>query len=98
MVKVDSFVKLHLMMALNNGETYGYELMKNLESKLGKKVSAANIYPFLKELKQNKLVVCKQEGREKIYSLTRQGKAFTNNILLKFNELIQESLKNKLTK
>jgi len=98
MVKVDSFVKLHTLISLNNGQKNGYELIKELEHKLDKKISASHIYPFLKELKQNYLVSYKQIGREKIYNLTESGNKFVNETLLKFNEIVQESLKRKITK
>ena len=70
MVKVDSLLKLHVLISLNNKEKTGYELMKELGNKLDKKISSSHIYPFLKELKENYYVNVKQLGREKIYHLT----------------------------
>jgi DNA-binding PadR family transcriptional regulator len=97
-VKVDTVLKLHIMISLNEGSKHGYELMKLLEQSLSKKISAANIYPFLKELKQKKYVIYKQTGREKIYTLTPSGKKFVDNTLLKFHEIIKKSIEHKLTK
>ncbi|MEK6933153.1 MAG: PadR family transcriptional regulator [Nanoarchaeota archaeon] len=98
MVKVDSLVKLHTLISLNNSEKHGYELMKELSSKLDKKISSSNVYPFLKELKENYYVNVRQLGREKIYHLTANGNKFVNETLLRFNEVLQESLKRKITK
>ena len=98
MVKVDSLLKLHVLISLNNKEKTGYGLMKELGNKLDKKISSSHIYPFLKELKENYYVNVKQLGREKIYHLTENGVKFVNEILLKFNEVIQESLKRRITK
>ncbi len=98
MVKVDSLIKLHTLILLNNKERNGYELIKELEKKLNKKISASHVYPFLKELKENYFVNLRQLGREKIYNLTKNGENFVNETLLKFNDVIQESLKRKLTK
>ncbi len=97
MVKVDSLVKLHTIISLNNSEKNGYNLMKELSNKLDRKISSSHVYPFLKELKENYFVNARQIGREKIYNLTENGKKFVNETLLKFNEVIQESLKTKLT-
>lgn len=97
MIKVDSFIKLHTLISLNSDEKNGYELIKELEAKLGKKISASHIYPFLKELNQANHVKYRENGREKIYSLTRPGKIFVKNTLTKFHDIIQESLKQKLT-
>jgi len=98
MVKVDSLIKLHTIISLNNNNKYGYELMKELSNKLDKRISASHVYPFLKELKQNYFVNYRKLGREKIYNLTDSGKKFVNETLLRFNEVIQESLKRKLSK
>ena len=98
MIKVDSLIKLHILISLNNGQKNGYELIKELENKLNKNISASHIYPFLKELKENYYVNYKQIGREKIYNLTEAGEEFVNETLLRFNEVIQESLKRKITK
>ena len=70
MVKIDSLLNLHILISLNNKERTGYELMKELSNKLDKKISSSNIYPFLKELKENYYVNVRQLGRERIYSLT----------------------------
>lgn len=98
MVKVDSLIKLHTIISLNKDIKHGYELMKELENKLDRKISASHIYPFLKELKQNKFVDYKKNGRGKFYNLTPSGKKFVNSTLLKFHEIIQESIQHKLTK
>lgn len=97
-LKVDTLVKLHIVIQLNQCETYGYEILKNLEDTLGKKISAANIYPFLKELTEKKYLTYEQTGREKTYTLTKMGKEFVKNTLLKFHEIIKESIKPMLTK
>ena len=98
MVKVDSLIKLHTLILLNNEPRTGYSLMKNLSKKLDKKISASHVYPFLKELKENYYVSLKHLGREKIYTLTQTGTKFVNETLLRFNTIIQESLKRRLTK
>ena len=98
MVKIDSLLNLHILISLNNKERTGYELMKELSNKFDKKISSSNIYPFLKELKENYYVNVRQLGREKLYNLTSSGGKFVNETLLKFNEIIQESLKTQLTK
>ena len=98
MVKVNSLIKLHILISLNSGQKHGYELIKELESKLSKKISASHIYPFLKELKKASYVVYQKHKREKIYKLTPPGKKFVHATLLKFHEIIQESIKEKIKK
>ena len=98
MIKVDSLIQLHTIISLNNSPKHGYELIKELEEKLNKKISSSNVYPFLKELKKNDYVTYKKIKRGKVYTLTSKGKRFINETLSKFNNIIQESLRKKLTK
>jgi DNA-binding PadR family transcriptional regulator len=98
MIKVDNLLKLHVLISLNNGEKHGYEIMKELSKKLNKKISASHVYPFLKQLKESYYVKLRKLGKEKIYTLTDIGKKFVDETLLKFNEIIHESLKRKITK
>ncbi|MBI4149329.1 helix-turn-helix transcriptional regulator [Candidatus Woesearchaeota archaeon] len=97
MLKVDSFIKLYLLIALQKGKRHGYELMKELEAKLGKAISAAHIYPFLKGLQKRKYVRAIRGARSTAYTLTRNGNSFVTKTLLQFHEIIQESLRKKLT-
>ena len=97
MPKIDSFIKLYLLIALRRGRRHGYELMKELEGKLGRRISAAHIYPFLKELRQHGLIRLGAKARGKVYSLTQKGSAFAAKTLHQFHDIIQESLRKKLT-
>ncbi len=98
MIKVDNFVKLHVLISLNAQPRHGYELMKEVEKSLDKRISASHIYPFLKELDKKKLVRAKQNDREKVYSLTVEGKQFVKKTLLRFQGMVQKSLQELLTK
>ena len=52
MVKIQNFSRMYALMLLAASPRHGYELIKELEHSLGKKISAAEVYPFLKELKK----------------------------------------------
>jgi len=96
-LKVDTVLKLNIIISLKKENTHGYDIMKSLEENLGRKISASLIYPFLKQMKSRKYVTVKQEGREKKYSLTPNGKSFVNKTLMKFHEVIKESISDMLT-
>lgn len=98
-VKIDSLVKLYTLLLLKNSSIHGYDIIKTLKHNLNKNISPSHIYPFLKELKQNKLINIKEqkERKKKLYILTDKGEEFTNSTLTKIDHLLDIALKHKLT-
>ena len=97
--KISSLIKLSVLLLLNEGRKYGYEIIKELEKRIDKKVSPGEIYPFLKNLRKYNLVITKRAGNrdKKIYSLTNAGKKFITGITNKFNTLIDSAVKSRLS-
>lgn len=60
----------------------GYGLIKIIEETSGWKPSYGSIYPQLEQLTNEGLVTFKEEGRKKIYSLTKKG----DDALTRFSE------------
>ena len=91
--------KFYTILLLNENPKHGYELMRELEEKLGKKISASQVYPFLGILKKNKLIKNeKVEGRDKrVYKLTREGRKFVSNFIQKSSDLILIAIEPELT-
>lgn len=73
-LKVTNLVKLYILFLINEKPRHGYEIIKEVERKMKKKVSAGEVYPFLKILKNCGYVVSKRVGEKKVYSLTQNGK------------------------
>ena len=98
-VKVTNMVKFCSLYLLATGPKHGYELMKELEEKLGRKISASNIYPFLDILIKNRLIKVQKTGKreKKTYILTREGKKFTKNMFNRFGDLVDIAIEPKLT-
>ena len=61
------------MKLLKEGERTGYDLIKIIESELGWKPSSGTIYPILNELKKGNYIKVKEEGRKKLYLITKKG-------------------------
>lgn len=98
-VKISSLVKFYTILLLNEESKHGYDLMKELEKKLGRKISTSQVYPFLNILKKNKLIEIKKIGerKKKIYKLTKKGKKFINSFLQRFGNLLHIAIEPKLT-
>ena len=98
-IKVGSLIKFYTILLLNESPKHGYELMKELEEKLGRKVSTSQVYPFLQTLEKNGLIKIEKKGRreKKIYSLTREGRHFVDSILSRFGDLIHVAIEPKLS-
>ncbi|MEM3723531.1 MAG: helix-turn-helix transcriptional regulator, partial [Candidatus Hadarchaeales archaeon] len=54
---VTNLTKFYTLALLAKGPKHGYELMEELEKKIGKKPSAGQIYPLLKKLENKGLIV-----------------------------------------
>jgi DNA-binding PadR family transcriptional regulator len=61
------------MWILRKKDMYGQELAEELERMRGTKPNSGTIYPALKELEKQGMVVTRKEGRKKIYKLTDAG-------------------------
>ena len=98
-VKVNNMIKFCTLYLLATGPKHGYELMKELEDKLGRKVSASNVYPFLDILIKNKLIKIKKTGKreKKTYILTDYGRKFPKGMFNRFGDLIDIAIEPKLT-
>ncbi len=97
-LKISSLIKLSVLLLLKGSGKYGYELIKTIGKNFGKKISAGEIYPFLKALRQHGLVIDKDSGsrEKKIYSLTKKGKVFTRDALKRFDLIIDSAVKDKV--
>ena len=96
--KISSLIKLSVLLLLKGSGKYGYEIIKTIGKDIGKKISAGEIYPFLKTLRQHGLVTAKDSGsrEKKIYSLTKKGKSFTRDVLKRFDLIIDSAVKDRI--
>lgn len=98
-VKIGSLVKFYTILLLSDGSRHGYDLMKELEEKLGKKVSASQVYPFLRILEKNRVIKVEKVGdrEKKIYKITDNGKRFVNSFVGRFGNLMHIAIEPKLS-
>ena len=99
-VKVTNLVKFYTILLLNKGPMHGYELIKELEECMVKRISASHVYPFLKILEKNKLIILKKAGKreKKEYVLTKEGKKFVDNMTSRFSMMVDASVAKKIRK
>lgn len=98
-IKINNMVKFCTLYLLTTGSKHGYDLMKELEEKLGRKISASNVYPFLNILRKNRLIKFDKIGKrdKKIYNLTPEGKKFTKQMFNKFGDLISIAIEPRIS-
>jgi len=73
-INLRGFLSFHILHELRRKRLCGDELAETIGKKKSSKLTPGTIYPALKNLRHNKLVTFRQEGRKKIYTLTPQGK------------------------
>ncbi len=69
-----------VLIQLNETSHTGYSLMNGLKESLGKKPSAGSIYPLLTNLLENGFVSIEEDGRKKIYSITKKGRSALDDL------------------
>lgn len=71
---IRGFLNILVLKELDEGPKSGYELMKRMEERIGTKPSPGSVYPLLDQLKKDRLVTFRGDGRAKEYRLTAEGK------------------------
>jgi DNA-binding PadR family transcriptional regulator len=96
-VKITNMVKFYAVLLLNHKPMHGYEIIMEIGDKIGRKISAGQIYPFLQSMQKNGyLVHGKPEEREKkLYHLTPKGKKFVAEMIGRFGGIIEGIVESK---
>ena|SRR3989338_11104337 len=97
---MQSMTKYYLLAALSRQEMHGYTLILELEKITGKKPSAGQIYPVLKEMQKSGYITMKisNNGKMKIksYTVTKKGEKFFSEMTKRFSSLIEAAIKAKV--
>ncbi len=98
-IEIKNMAKLFTVLLLAEDGQHGYEIMKKIESQLGKKASPGQIYPFLKQLKRYHYIDSKgrAERDKQVYYLTPEGKRFAERVSSRFENLFETAIRSKLT-
>lgn len=67
-------LRMLVLKHLSQGPRTGYQLIKEIEAATGWRPSYGSVYPLLSALLKEGLATAKEEGKRKVYSLTRSGK------------------------
>jgi len=93
-IRINTVIKLYILVLLYSGPKHGYEIMKQLEKILGVSIGPSQVYPFLHKLKRAGLLQVSEVGpREKrVYMLTSEGKRFVKELLRRSLEVIRTAI------
>lgn len=73
-VKIKGFLRFFMLHELAKKPRSGDELAARVGKRKQRILTPGTIYPALKQLKKQKLIMWKRNGRRKVYRLTPQGK------------------------
>jgi DNA-binding PadR family transcriptional regulator len=90
---VIAMIKMMVLKELNNQEQSGYDLIKKINMN-GNKPSPGYIYPLLQDLEKRGFVSCMEEKRRKVYSITKEGKKFLDNLTKTHEHAVNLMIKN----
>ncbi|MBI4896424.1 MAG: PadR family transcriptional regulator [Candidatus Aenigmarchaeota archaeon] len=95
-----NLTKFYMVVLLRERPKHGYELIEELGRRTGKKPSAGQIYPLLRNLERKKFVVAETKGTKgkvkKVYSLTHEGRKLSSSLLGRFSDLLTTAIQQKL--
>ncbi|NOZ81939.1 MAG: PadR family transcriptional regulator [Candidatus Micrarchaeota archaeon] len=95
-MRTGSLIKIFVLLSLLEGPKHGYGLMKDLENRLGVKPNPGQVYPFLREMKDKKLLKTEKNKRVCVFSFTEKGRKFAEDQIEKFGRILEAALKPKL--
>jgi DNA-binding PadR family transcriptional regulator len=97
-IKITNMVKFYTLLLVSSKPMHGYDIIMEISDKLGRKISAGQIYPFLKTLEKNGIVVHSKPGEreKKKYHLTKKGKKFVLDVTTKFGAVLDVLVQNNL--
>ena len=67
------FLSFLVLRLISKKSMSGEEIRREIEKRRGQKPSPGTIYPVLKILSENGWIEAKEQGKEKIYRLTKDG-------------------------
>ncbi|HJW19751.1 MAG TPA: PadR family transcriptional regulator [Candidatus Nitrosotalea sp.] len=88
-----AMIKMMVLKELNTQEQSGYDLIKKINMS-GNKPSPGYIYPLLRDLETRGFVSCMEEKRRKVYSITKEGRKFLNNLTRMHEHTMNLMIKN----
>jgi DNA-binding PadR family transcriptional regulator len=86
-IELRGFLSFFILHELENTPSSGDELARVVGSRKNTVLTPGTIYPALKRLRRQKLVLYRRDGRKKIYFLTDLGKRELKALYIVFNEV-----------
>jgi DNA-binding PadR family transcriptional regulator len=94
-VELRGFLSFFILHELDNNSSSGDELARIIGRRKNIVLTPGTIYPALKRLRRQKLILYRRNGRKKVYFLTDQGKRELKALYYVFNEFFS-GLKKKM--
>ncbi|MCD4666418.1 winged helix-turn-helix domain-containing protein [archaeon] len=91
-IDVRGLLCLQILHKLKKKKLCGDELAEYIGNKKYGKLTPGTIYPALKFLRENKLIIFRQDGRKKIYKLTKKGEREYKIARRMFKKMFKELL------
>ena len=95
--ELKGFLSFFILHELGRKSSSGDNLAKIIGERRGVVLTPGTIYPALKRLRRQKLIIYTRNGRKKVYILTDAGKAELKALYYVFSDLFY-GLKSKLRK
>jgi DNA-binding PadR family transcriptional regulator len=90
------FSRFYMLLLLYEGEKHGYQIMSDIEHRLGQRASPSLVYPFLRALEGQGLVRSREsrvgQKSRTVYSLTTRGRSLSNRLFKQFTMIVSSAI------
>ena len=99
-VKVTNLAKFCSLFLIYERPHHGYEIMKKVSKRLGRRTSPGQLYHVLALLEDKGYLKSRETGErdKKVYSLTMEGKVFVKEMLARFGDIMQSAVESSIKK
>lgn len=98
-LRITNLTKFLTLLLLYEKPRHGYEIIKDVGSKLGQNVSPGQIYPFLAALEKQGYIKAKKHKikDKKVYTLTKKGKDFVGEMFTRFGDILDVAVESNIS-
>ena len=97
---VSDFSRFYILTILYECPCHGYDIISKFKDRIGKPVSPSLVYPFLQQLERKSLLrhktVMSGAKKRKVFQLTPEGKALTEQLFRRFSTLVSAAIEPSL--
>ncbi|MEM3859281.1 MAG: helix-turn-helix transcriptional regulator [Candidatus Micrarchaeaceae archaeon] len=89
----NDFLRFYILLLLYEGPKHGYGIMESVKTRMKRRISPSQVYPFLRVLHSAGIITMHySDDRRKVYELTEKGQQTSKELFKRFADIIYTAL------